>query len=173
MCIAISNYISNKCRHSVAYIELNSTKQISVLNKRNTAGTFTKIGIDFFPSITLSKLTDILSQNYDFFIIDFGILNQFTINEYRRCNTQLAICPVSPWKRNIFDEFINMFKEKYTNYQTQIYFLGNNNKENLNKIHRVYKINILPLPFLPNPFQITSEEFDFFKRIIERNNISQ
>lgn len=79
-----------------------------------------------------------------------------------------------PWKRNVFDEFVNMLKDNYKNYQKQITFLGNNKtKENLTQIHHVYKINILSLPFLSNPFQITSEDFDFFKRVLERNNISR
>ena len=166
--------MSNKCRYSVAYVELNATNQIFLLNNRKSNGTFSKIGIDFFQNITLATLSDVLSHDYDFFVLDFGVLNQFTINEFKRCNLQLAICPLSPWKRNIFDEFVNMLKDNYTNYQKQITFLGNNKiKENLTQIHHVYKINILSLPFLSNPFQITSEDFDFFKRVLERNNISQ
>ena len=167
--IALCNFLQNKCRHNVAFIELNATNQIRLLNLNTNNYTFRKNYINFFPNSTLNNLQDILKQDYDFFILDFGVLNQYTINEYARCHMQLAICPLSSWKKTVLEEFLETLCDKYINYQTHITFLGYERiKENLTRIHRTYKIDILPLPFLPNPFQITSEDFDFFNNLLER-----
>lgn len=137
-----------------------------MLNLKKSHNCFSHNNIDFFPSVTLATLQDILRRNYNFFILDFGVLNPFTINEYERCNLQYAICPTLPWKRNEFYKFIQMFKNNNSKFQDNITFIG------YSKQKEIHSIDITAIPFLSNPFQITSDEFIYFEKVLERKNIS-
>ena len=56
-----------------AYIELNTTEQIKSLSQNNTTDPFVYKGIHIFPSTKVTSLSDILSQNFDYFILDMGV----------------------------------------------------------------------------------------------------
>lgn len=170
LCIAICNYICNKSRHHVAYIEVNATDEIKYLNPKSNSEDFVLLGIKFFPLATLASLPAILRLDFDFFVLDFGQLNAYTLNEYRRADIQLAVCAAAPWQSMAFDEFLLFLENNYKNYWKNITFIGNaGTKENHKKIHRQIHKDILSLPFFPNPFLITSEAFCFFEGIVERN----
>lgn len=156
------NYLSNKCGRKTCYVELNATDEISY-----ASGELSHIGVDFFPSVTLQALPKILNLNYDYIILDFGTLNQYTMNEYERCNYKYAICPLQPWKKRSLENFLEMLQKNNNKYREHITLIG------YTEIKEFKSKDIIGIPFFQNPFQITSNEFIHLEKVLERNNISR
>ena len=57
------------------------------------------MGICMFPEITLSSLPEILQKDFDYFVLDMGILNPYTAYEFSRCHMQYIVGDFSLWKK--------------------------------------------------------------------------
>lgn len=170
LCLAISNFLINKQFSSVAYLEVNSTNEIHNLNTKNSSEHFKYLGINFYPAVTLDVLPILLQLKYDFFVLDFGVTNQYTNLEFMRCNLKLAICDLSFWHES---DLISFTQNYSNNIRENVIFLGNPNKVNQIcsslEYFKAAKCRILRIPFFENPFQLTSQYFGFFEKITERN----
>ena len=169
--IAISNYLSSKEQLKVAYIELNNTKEIATIKRCHTK--FKSQGIDFYPEVTLKQLADLYNKDYTTFVVDFGVLSNFTHSEFKRCDKQIALCSTSVWKSYTLEAFLNKLFENNTD-PNKIILLGNpcSKKINIkNSNQRSLSYNVSQLPFIPNPFQITSNHLDFFGNLIRKELI--
>lgn len=164
--IALSNYLSNMKFSSVAYLEVNSTNEIHNLAK-SSKNEFKYLGIHFFSDVTLDTLPKILQMDFDYYILDFGVTNHYTNLEYLRCDTRFAICDFSLWQHNNLLAFMDSLN---TNTREGVTFLGN--PGTINPQLAVQKVNgyrIMRIPFIENPFQLTSQYFEFLKKISGRN----
>lgn len=161
--LAIANYLTNKCRVPTAYLELNASREIHLLNTKSGAKPFTYMGIDFFPEITLRQLPEILQQGYGILVLDFGVPNTYTFPEFLRCEQKLAVCSFSPWKKDQYDSFFAHYNKNKEMLHMNVKILGNYG------IKDKHKKNCDTIPFLPNPFQLAPGEFTFFDRLLERN----
>ena len=159
--IALANYLCNKKKASTAYVELNSTKEIQCMFGRSNSLTFSKVGIDIYPSMTLSSLSKLFNKHYDCLVIDFGVLNLYTFTEFMRCTDRLAIATDAPWKKSQLDAFLLEFKNNNINVKEDIKLLGNLSTKKVKPFHQT-------IPYFENPFQLTSDSFGFFEEILER-----
>ena len=67
-----------------AYIELNTTDQIKSLSPKNSLDPFVYKGIHIFPSTKVTSVSDILSKDFDYFILDMGVLTKYTAVEFSK-----------------------------------------------------------------------------------------
>ncbi len=165
-CLCLANYFANKCLLPTAYIEANPTREISMLNygqKQN----FSYMGIDFYPEVKNHSIHSLFSQDYSYVVLDLGVYNTANIPILNGCTYQFMVCNLSPWKINCLDNFIK-------NYNTRNFFtdnltiLGNPGTLQYDKALRPkIKFHYEPVPYFPNPFQITSDNLDFFNKILQ------
>lgn len=172
LCLSLANYLCNKRLAKTAYIELNPSDQISSLKNKDCRTRFSHYHIDFFPNSTLSSYNNILSGKHQYYVIDFGVLNINTLNDFMRCDIKFAICSLSPWKTTSLTKFLNLFIDNNVNIEKDITLLGYPveskpyNKEISEMPQEIYCI-----PYLQNPFHITSGYFNFFEMILQRKKI--
>ncbi len=157
--MALSNYLCNKKLGKTAYIEINSSDEVSCMGKKDV---FNFMNITFYSSITLSRLSEILQKNYKYFVLDFGTINNITIKEFMRCDTRIALCSYSPWKKKALSDFTCLLEENNINIKKDIKLLGN-------LVEKKTSIKFDSIPFIANPFQITSQYFWLFEKLLERN----
>ena len=170
--LALSNFLCNKLGKKTAYIELNTTNQISCLNKKSDKKAFLYKGIHFFPLTTITSLSEIYRMNFDCYVLDMGILNAFTAEEFSKCDQQFLVCSLSEWKKTVTLEKIAEFIQKNYIHQEYVTVLGNIDiKKSKLAISSNIKCNYLMLPFLENPFQLVTRSFSFFYQIYERRII--
>lgn len=111
--------------------------------------------------MTITGLSDILKLNYLNFVIDFGVPNIYTYSELKRCTHRLAVVYGSPWKKQRLESFLAELEKNNIFLKEDIMLLGNLRiKEN--------KPFSATIPFIENPFQITSKYFGFFEELLER-----
>ena len=152
----------------VAYIELNTTNQIHSLSSGKTKRSFTYSGIVFYPCVTVTSLPEILNENFDFFLLDMGILNIYTAKEFIKCDKQFLVCSLGKWKEKQTLEKLEKLFNQTNLYQEQITLLSNlQTKEST--IFSKFK-NRISIPFIPNPFLLETHLFYVFQQLLERKN---
>lgn len=170
ICLALSNFLCNKLGKKTAYIELNTTNQIYSLNVCKKNKNFSYCGIDIFPCVSVTSLSEIIGLNYDFFVLDMGVLNTYTIKEFFKCESRFIVCSLSKWKLHINRERLEkLLHQTYTN-QAQVTVLNNLSAEKSTfSIRSRLDMPIISFPYIPNPFQLKPEMFYVFHQILERN----
>lgn len=128
------------------------------------------MGIVFYSQVTLTRLSEILQKNYDYFILDMGILNPNTAYEFSRCNRQFIVADLAIWKRKRTLEKLKQLQNTITLNQERVVLLGNAMlKESIPFSTFSFFSKVISIPFIPNPFQIASYDFTFYESLIERN----
>ncbi len=173
--LALANFLCNKQNQTAAYVEYNATREISALSLgKNEKNHFPVKAIDLYPEVTSGSLPEILRNHYSYFILDMGVLNTNTYPEFLRCGYHFVIGSIAPWKLAEYDAFLKTFYSKKTISQESITFLGNLGiKENQKFFLHRFRLPVHLVPFFPNPFQLTPEDWLFFKEILELSDIPQ
>lgn len=165
--LALSNYICSKLGKRTAYIELNTTNQICCLSSKKETGNFSYMGITFFPAMRIASLPEILNMDFDYFILDMGVLNAYTAREFVKCEKQFLVCSLCEWKKHISLKKMEVFIKKNNINQEHVTVLGN-------MIIKGSKITISSeitcrfhtLPVVENPFQLSTTDFTVYNRLL-------
>lgn len=148
-----------------AYIELNGTSQINSLSKKKAKPAFTYKGIVFYPDTSVTSLSEILHMNYDFFILDLGVLNAYNINEFLRCDKPFLICSPSKWRYSQTKEKIEKTFQNLP-YQHCTVLVNLCEKESI-FTHFLESCEHLSFPYITNPFQLGTNCFHKIYRILK------
>lgn len=125
------------------------------------------MGITFFPAVTITSLPEILSLEFDYFILDMGILNGYTAKEFSKCNKQFLVCSLCKWKWPLSLEKIEELIKKNIIHQEYVTVLGNTDiKSSVLTISSGIKCKFFSLPFIKNPFQLVTTDFAIFNRLL-------
>ena len=143
-----------------AYIELNATNQISSLGKTRAANTFRYKGISFFPNASVTSLTEILRSDFEYFILDMGVLNLHMLQEFLRCDKSFLICSPGKWRLCETQEKIDLLLKNQSDQNQVTVIMNLCEKESKGQ---------LAFPYLKNPFQLQPRYFHVFSQILERN----
>lgn len=168
--LALSNFLRNKLGKKTAYIELNATNQIRALSPKKDTSFFSYLKIDFFPCTTITSLPEILQLNYDYFILDMGVLNTYTAKEFSKCEKQFLVCSLCKWKYHQTKEKIVKLLQQTNIHQENVIILDNmREKKSIFNTFFFLSMNRILIPFIPNPFQLEPSLFKVFHQILERN----
>ena len=132
-----------------AYIELNTHNHISALVRKKKPFFYHK-GIVFYPNTSVTSLPEILRKEYQYFILDMGVLTTYTANEFLRCDKSFLICSPSKWREiQLHKKIENLFKHQ--SKKNCVTLIMNLNEKESNEY--------ISFPYLPNPFQIEPRHF--------------
>lgn len=164
VCLAFANYLCNKMGMKTAYIELNTTNQINSLSSKDSEHPFVYMGIHIFPSTKVTSLKDILSKDFDYFILDMGILTTYTAVEFSKCQKQFLVCNFCEWKKRTTQKKIqdlfqntNLEREKLILLKT---FASKSTGPLLSEMH------FKTFPPISNPFQLPVNLFSDLNNLL-------
>ncbi len=136
-----------------AYIELNATNQIRSLSNKNSSDSFVYKGIHIFPSTKVTSLSDILCKDFDSFILDMGVLTNYSAVEFSKCYKQFLVCDFCEWKTDLLLKKIkDLFQISCIN-KKEVTVLKT--YENVSTHHDFINRNFRTFPFITNPFQLS------------------
>lgn len=163
--LTLANFICNKLGMKTAYIEFNATNQISSLCKVQGNQFFSYKGIDFFPNTSVTSLSEILRDDYRYFILDMGVLNTYTTKEFLRCDKQFLVCSPSKWRQSQAKEKIEALLKN--NIQNRVTVIMNLSEEEsyFSIFPKAYKQ--VSFPYIANPFQLKPNHFHVIDQILE------
>lgn len=153
-----------------AYIELNNTNQIGYLHNTFTQKNFSYLGITFFPCVTVTSLSEILSLKFDYFVLDIGVVNAHTEKTFFSCDTRFLVCSLSKWKAHKTKAKLENLFQQNKNYRANVTVLNNLAMKNyyFPAISHL-SLCIISFPFIPNPFHLKPDVFHVFHQFLERN----
>ena len=136
-----------------AYIELNTTDQIKSLSQKNSLDPFVYKGIHIFPSTKVTSVSDILSKDFDYFILDMGVLTKYTAVEFSKCHKKFLVCDFCEWKKKLLLKKIKeLFELSFINKKGVIILKTYKNESTYpDFINR----NLKSFPFIENPFHLS------------------
>lgn len=165
--LTLANYVCSKLGMKTAYIELNTSNQINNLVNNSENQVFCYKGIDFFPSASVTFLSEILQKNYRYFVLDIGVLNTYTTKEFLRCDKQFLIGSPCKWKRPQIEEKIEQLFSNLTKQNCFTVIMNLSEKESNSTIFSRYKT--VSFPYITNPFHLETRHFHVISQILERN----
>ena len=163
--LTLANFICSKQGMKTAYIEFNGTNQISSLNKNQGQKSFSYKGIDFFPNTTVTSLAEILHEDYSYFILDMGVLNTYTIQEFLRCDKPFLVCSQSKWRSTQLEKNLEKLFQNQT-YPNQMTVIANLSEKESSFSPFFPGCRQVSFPYLTNPFQITPRHFRAISQIL-------
>lgn len=169
--IALANFLCSKFYSNTAYLEMNGSHEILALaGKKNSDTPFVHQRVTYYPGVTLVQTPKILSCRYKYFVMDFGCPNSHTIREFLQCDLRLIVGYVSPWKVVQLEQFVRKLSGVSQFKEEENVYIGNfmGRKKDLEQISKKLNIRMIPMPFLPNPFRVTSSDFGFFETIFRK-----
>lgn len=171
ICLALSNFLCSKLGKKTAYIEFNTTDQIRVLSThKNTKQSFSYYGIDLFSSVDVTSLSKILGFDYEYFVLDMGVLNAHNIKDFSKCDLRFIVCSLSKWKRQKTTDKIERFFQQIYTYPARVTLLDNlSEKKSGLSVFPVFSLPTISFPYISNPFQLKPEDFRVFFQLLERN----
>lgn len=168
--LALSNYCQNKLKKHTAYIELNPSRQIQSLSSKKKGSSFDYLDFTIYPEITTKELPSIYEKKYDYFVLDMGTLGPGTLTEFFRCSRKFVLCSVAPWRVEAIGNWLDKMNSNNKIHPENVSILGNmSHKKDIKAFIRQYHFPIQAIPFLANPFQLTSPDIGFFEQILQRN----
>lgn len=167
LCLALSNFLCNKEGMRTAYIELNATNQIRSLSSDSGKTSFSYQGITIFPGATFTSLPDLLCMEYDYFILDMGVLNTYSVKEFLKCEKQFLVCSLSKWRKAQTIQKLEQLLLNFSFNQKVFRIITcSSKKESKLAVSNGLTFSVVPMPFLQNPFQLPLEFFSFFRKIL-------
>ncbi|MBE5888955.1 MAG: hypothetical protein E7283_09035 [Lachnospiraceae bacterium] len=164
--MALSNFLCNKEGRKTAYIELNASNEICCLTHDSRLDCFSHMGITIFPHRTFTSLAEILHMDYDYFILDMGVLNSYSAKEFAKFERQFLICSLTQWKKRKTSEKLVQLLETICIPPECITILSNcEKKESTLQVSPTVFFPVVSIPFIENPFHLTLEFLSPFYKI--------
>ena len=166
--LALSHFLCNKQKKKTAYIELNASDEIRFIKGKKQKEPFSYMRIALFPNVTLSSLPTILQMDFEYFILDMGVLNTYTAEQFSHCHKQFIVGSLNSWKRQkTLEKLENLIKNKMI-YQDTVTFIriSTEKKSTLSPFSKPFN-KIVDAPYIPNPFQISFDSFGFYETLLK------
>ena len=154
MAIAAAVYAKQAWNHKIAYVEYNTSNQITCLlgEERYWQEEFFYQGIRFFANVTQEKLWQILKMGYETLVLDLGTRGEGIPKELSLCHMKLIVADGAKWKRNGLEALLKKLeKEEARQYQFLISFAG---KQEVRKLRRDYPIDFYTIPYQQDAFYL-------------------
>ncbi len=166
--LSLTNYITNKLHQKAIYIEVNGTNEIKNLFPKSPVNSFHFMGLFIFSNVTLAELPTILSQPSANLILDFGVLNEHTLQAFSQADTKIIIGNIGPWKTRTYADYLKKLSN-IMNIRDCFILLANLGIKEYEKIFHAYTgFSVLSIPYIKNPFQLTPADWPFFEILLKR-----
>lgn len=151
-----------------AYIELNTTDQIRSLSHDTDVSSFSICGYILFPQVKVTSLPEILAMDFDYFVIDMSIITAYTAREFVKCNHRFLVCSLCEWKKADTSRKLKQLFQQTNISQEAVTILNNLCKKSTVVFSDLPHLQVIPFPFIQDPFQLEPKEFAIFSNLLAR-----
>lgn len=171
--IMLANYLS-RCRgFKTAYLEMNEEDDIKHLlyayenngDKFYEKRKFKIYTTTYYRNVREKDLIEILNEEYEYFILDFGMDFNKNKSEFLRCDLKLVIGSLTEWKRHTLFWFVKSKKELpgFLYWKYLIVFAQKTDiKIASNELH----LKLDSIGYEPDPLLLSKETKELFQKII-------
>lgn len=146
----------------------------SLLGKSKQAeknGCFQIQGLSVYPSMTGERADNINRSDYDYILLDYGVLDEYSVKKMKRSDVRLIISPGADWKINRIGLFLKKYSGILEDKNTWLAFPFQNQKS-INIIKSYYKpSNVIIIPCAINPWkpeaEVKRQMEDIFEKLFD------
>ena len=110
-------------------------------------------------------LSEILSEGYDYVIVDFGINYSENYKQFLICGVKLVVGSLCWWKIHNYVEFLLM-TDWGKNGRNWIFLAPVSGKDGIRYLKHNFKVNIRQIPCIADPLCLDGECMDFLQTLV-------
>lgn len=170
--ILLAQYISECLGRRTAYVEYFPQNEIQYLeyycNNRcieSDENIFKIHKVIYYKSVQEKKIGEIIGDNYDCILLDFGSEFLKGKNEFLRCDKKIVLSSMALWKRQELEKFIEKTSSiKNSDQWTYIipFAKGNDVKQYSKEFQRLF----LEMSYEPDLYKLSEATIHLFQRLI-------
>lgn len=167
--IMMANYLAGYRRRNTVLLEWNRSGDFERLEKVCTGinreeKRFCVLDVQYRKDAGIKELTEVLGNNVDEILIDFGAVNEELPPELLRCEKQFLVGSFSEWQEMRFREFV---RENENGNRSWKYLAAFGSEETRREFRRRPGILVGRIPFSADAFSVTTESCSFFQQLID------
>ena len=163
LCIMLAVFLSSVAAKKVALVEMNQSGCIRqagiILDEFHVKArkTFHKVAI--FTQADEENLSEVISSDYDYVIIDYGKYDEDIRQSFIMCRRKIIVGSLSWWKIQHYVGFLAK-ADKKAEYKWE-YYAVNPVTWGIRYLRHTFGINIRLIPFEPDPFLLGRNTLEF------------
>ena len=167
MTIAVASYLSGVNQEKVAVVRMGENSEITEISKIYYGvekSKFRLFDVDYFLISRPLEMSYVLSDDYDYVVIDFGCEYDLYMEEIIRCNMKIVLGSVNLWR---YGEYKNLcIKIKEIPGSDQWLHIVSGEKSDVTEHFRKTKLFGFERIYIPSPYIIENEQIEYFQRIL-------
>lgn len=167
--LLLAFYYGEELGKKTALLECNQHRDMRLIQNayewnENDAMSFSFHRITCYPEVKANQITQILGEDYDVIILDFGIDLTSNQEELLRCTIKIIIGGSSVWDTMKLKDFISKTKELHGS-EHWLYFLPRCGERTTDVLRREVRRKILSVPEVEEPTRPDYKVRQFFKQL--------
>lgn len=174
LAVLLAAYMSEYLNMRTAFLECAPKNEIQYLKKyffkpkeeRDLKGdTFVVHRVTFYENRNVQGITEIMGEQFDCVILDFGTdINRYK-GEFFRCDKKIIVSSLAVWKDEILKRFLQSTSH-IKNSDQWIYAIPFVQDKIINNAGRELNRQFYAVPYEPDPFLLSEEVIRFFQKIL-------
>ena len=155
--------------YRIAIVEVNQSAcirqaEIILNNLKNKKSKKVLNMISIYTDADELKLSEVVSMDFDFVIVDYGCDYDITRGSFLMCQSKFVVGSMSWWKLQSYVHFlINTENEQSRKHWT---FLATTPvSEGIGYVKKEFKIQVTGVPYEPDPFRLDKNSVEFFYKL--------
>jgi len=165
----LSHYFALEKRIKTAFLECNSHMDFERLQNvyewsKEDEKSFSLDKITYYKQVSEKEVSEILSDDYGCFILDFGTDFNLWKDEFLRCGTKVVIGDRALWNQSKMADFLNL-EGKIKGNMNWVYMIPLANKRELDEMSYKTDRKFIKLPYESDPTLLSKETIKLFKKL--------
>lgn len=166
--LLLAFYLGEELGKRTAFLECNCHHDLALVQKayewsREEADTFTFHKITFYKDVIPARLPELLNEEYECLILDFGTDFTSNRNEFLRCETKIIMAGSAPWEQEKLSDFLHSI-QSIRGSESWHFLTVHAQRRDLLRLNKRTERNIYSIPYNPNPMmpsKYTCQLFDY------------
>ncbi|HHT88302.1 MAG TPA: hypothetical protein GX002_04755 [Clostridiales bacterium] len=162
----LANYFGSEKRIRTAYLECNNHMDFSRLQEAYEWSTeddnsFSLDKVTYYKQVSANRISEILCDDYDYYILDFGTDYSDYMDEFIRCSNKIIICDSAIWNQSRLFSFLEAAVDiKGSRYW--IHMIPYAKRGLVNKLSNKTGKSFYKIPYEPDPTLLSRETHKLF-----------
>lgn len=161
-----ASYFAMEQRARTAYLECNNHFDLPLLKKtyewdKENDSSFSLDRITFYEQVAYQRIPEILGDDYDCYILDFGTSHTDAMDEFIRCGSKIIIGDIAVWNQRRMISFIKDVENiKGSNHW--LYMMPHAGDRIIKRMAAECGRSFYSIPFEPDPTSLSRDTCKLF-----------
>lgn len=179
LAVALANYLTGVKRKRTAVLEWNSHGDFQILERfaekngrrhekktnrsQDRKECFRIMEVDYYKMADPVVLSECMSRDYQYIILDYGEAAEKSLYECARCDRKILVGSLSEWKVEAFLEILEQTKKRDKSWKIAVISGGEDTRK---EIESMFRCQLQRIPASVDAFRITQEEITCFETLL-------